>query len=656
MMQENTEEIFRNLNNIASRSDLILSDLFDIFLDIVFIKAVYTLNLENNLNTSNKWGKILSSSNPKYYVLFNVLPSLIESDDKNIKFYFDSSSPMMENVEESTFNNLLEMVNDIQLEQLSPYQRYEYIENILDFGMIHFRRGEYLSFRTPKPLRNFLTKILDPESHDKIASLACGTGALLLSAHAHIFQNIEMIPNNIFYGVDISKQMLRIAILHSYIAGMKSLFVERRDIIKDFISPDNIASYDKVYATPPFNIRVRPDEVNENFTIQTRQADILFLESTMALLSENGMAAAVVVGNVLSGLSPAHIDIRKKLIEEMHVEAVINVSVKLAFTHIPIYIIIFKKEIRQADILFLDLTSGLRNREADSVINKRLEEGISLYRNYIEAGYTLDTNHDDNVCWTASKDVIRENSYSLDMNRYKPMNEVTVPQIDNLLSGLREQHLKILNDIDELNKSIHTIQKLSTLDFTEKMLGDICEMRSGRPLPRNVEIENGDLPWIQIRDITKSKGFVLTEAEESVSEEFAQNNRLTIIEKDDLLISVRGTIGTMAIAGKKMCIGPNIIAMSVRESHVNSWFLFGWLLQERARFENLAQGTIPMITIGQLRNTTVQVPTLENQEHFLKYYEAMKKAEYIKQLSESNNALISQMANALFNTYFKPKE
>jgi type I restriction-modification system DNA methylase subunit len=414
-MQENTEEIFRNLNNITQRSNLTLSDSFDIFLDIVFIKAVYTLNLENNLNTSNKWEKILSSSNPKYYVLFNVLPSLIESDDKNIKFYFDSSSPMMENVEESTFNNLLEMVNDIQLEQLSPYQRYEYIENILDHGMVYFRRGEYLNFRTPKPLRGFLTKMLDPKSDDKVASLACGTGALLLNAYAHIFKSEETIPNNIFYGVDISKQMLRIAILHSYIAGMKSLFVERRDILKDFIAPNNIALYDKVYATPPFNIRVRPDDVSENFTIQTRQADILFLESTMALLSENGMAAAVVVGNVLSGLSPAHIDIRKKLIEEMHVEAVINVPVKLAFTHIPIYIIIFKKEIHQADILFLDLTSGLRNREADSVINKRLEEGISLYRNYIEAGYTLDTNHDDNVCWTASKDMIRENSMGFEI-------------------------------------------------------------------------------------------------------------------------------------------------------------------------------------------------------------------------------------------------
>jgi restriction endonuclease S subunit len=236
------------------------------------------------------------------------------------------------------------------------------------------------------------------------------------------------------------------------------------------------------------------------------------------------------------------------------------------------------------------------------------------------------------------------------------MNEVAIPQIDDLLSGLREQYSKILNDIDELNKSIHTIQKLSSSDFTEKMLDDICEMRSGRPLPRNVEIENGDLPWIQIRDITKSKGFVLTEAEESVSEEFAQNNRLTIIEKDDLLMSVRGTIGTMAIAGKKMCVGPNIIAMRVRDSHVDSWFLFGWLLQERARLENMAQGTIPMMTINQLRNITVQIPTLENQEHFVKYYESMKKAEHIKQLSESNNALISQMANALFNTYFKPKE
>lgn len=656
-MQNDLQRLFEALSDMMSANHLSLSDTFDIFLDLVFIKAIYTLNLEDKIDANNEWKKIISIPDPKHYILYNVMSSLIESDDTNIKFYFNSSYSTVGNIDEKILRYLLDLVNNIQLEQLSAHEKYEYIESILDQGMKNFGgRDEYLGSRTPKKLRDFMTQILDPNSEDKVADLTCGTGALLLNAYNHIGQQSEGTPSNTFYGVDISKQMLRVTIMHSYISGMKSLFVERQDVLKYFISPNNIARYDKVYSNAPFGVKVRLEEISNEFSIKTRSADILFLESTMALMAKKGMAAIIIVGNILSGSSPAHIEIRKKLIEEMHVEVIISLPIRLAFTGIPLYLIIFKNEMHQGNVLFLDLNSGLNVGENRNIVNERLEYGVSVYKSYVDAGYEINIDPENDLYWTVSKDEIRKNGYSLDLNRYRPIREIDVPQIDNLLIELKKQCVAMIDDMDMLNESINTVQKLSNADFTETTLDNICDMRSGRPLPRDEEIENGNLPWVQIRDITKSSEFAITEADETVSEEFAQRHRLTIAEKNDVLISVRGTIGTTAIAGRRVCIGPNIIAMRVKDNQVDPWFLFGWMLEDRAKFEKQARGTIPMITMSQLRNTTMQIPTLNNQEHFVKYYNSMQKVQHIKQLSESNSLQIMQMTNALFNQYFKPKE
>ncbi len=657
-IQNNVQRLFEDLYNLLLTSPLRLSDTFDIFLDLVFIKAIYTLKLESNTDANDKWTAIVSASDPKHYLLFNVLSSLIESDDKNIKFYFNSSYYALENIDEVLLKSILRFVDDIHLEELSNHERYEYIESILDQGMKKFSRtGEYLGSRTPKKLRDFMTQILNPKSEDKIADLTCGTGALLLSAYDYIAQQSEKLSNNTFYGVDISKQMLRVAIMHSYISGMKTLNVERRDVLRDFIAPNHIARYDKVYANPPFNVRVRPNEISKEFSMQTRHSDILFLESTIELISQKGMATTIITGNVLFGSSPVHIKVRKRLIEEMHVETIISLPVKLPFAGVSLYLIVFKNEIHQGDVLFLDLNSNLNIAENRNIVNERLEYGISVYKSFVEAGYQITIDDENDLYWTASKDEVRENGYSLDLNRYRPIREIDVPKVDNLLSDLKKQYTIMLDDIDMLQKSINTVHKLSKTDFIERTLDDICDVIPGaRSLPRDIEVEKGELPWIQIRDMTKSNDFAITESDQTVSEKFAIDVGLRIVEKDDVLISVRGTIGTVAIAGKRLCIGPNIFALRIKSNQVNPWFLFGCLLQDRARFENQASGTIPMLTRRQLENTKIQIPTIEDQKHFVDYDNAMQKVQHIKQLSESNNMQISQMTNALYNQYFKPKE
>ncbi len=631
------------------------SDIIDIFLDLLFIRAIYTLNIEDNyVDDTNSWDKIISAENQKNYILNNVISQLLDSNDKNIKFYFDNSYYALENIDEETLKFLLSLINDIELEQLSPHQRYEYIESILDKAMEYFgKSGEYLSFRTPGRLREFMTRILDPQIEDRIADVSCGTGALLLSAYDYIRQQADSLPSNKYYGVDISRQMLRIAIMHSYISGMKTLQVERRDILRDFIGSNNISGYDKVYSNSPFGVKVRPEEMSSGYSVKTRNADPLFLEATISLMADHGTAAVIVVGSVLFDMSPGYKAMRKRLLDEMHIIAVISLPVKLVSTGIPLYLVVFKNEINENKVLFMDLISGIERGTRQHIINERLEQGLSVYRSYVQSDYSMNLNEKNDLFWLVDKNKIRDNGYSLNLNFYKPITEINIPSVDNILDGLKQQLLELVEDINALKKSTESINDFSNKNYIEKKLDDICEMRAGRPLPRNEEAEEGELPWVQIRDITKSGEFIITQTDEAVSYEFARKHNLMIVEANDILLSVRGTIGTVAIAGTRMCIGPNVIMMRITDPQVDPWFLFGWLLREKTTLQNQSHGTISMISISMLRNMKINIPMKNTDTLFVSYRESMKKLQHIEKLSEDSASLIGQIAGSLFKKYFQ---
>lgn len=68
-IQNDLERVFMKANVMSPATHFMLSDIFDIFLDLVFIKAILTLELEDQTDINNEWKKIISISEPKYYIL-----------------------------------------------------------------------------------------------------------------------------------------------------------------------------------------------------------------------------------------------------------------------------------------------------------------------------------------------------------------------------------------------------------------------------------------------------------------------------------------------------------------------------------------------------------------------------------------------------------
>ena len=79
-----------------------------------------------------------------------------------------------------------------------------------------------------------------------------------------------------------------------------------------------------VLANPPFKGSIDESEIGGKFTIKTKKTEILFLELMYDLLVSGGRCAVIVPDGVVFGSSKAHRAIRKKLLENCRLDAVIS--------------------------------------------------------------------------------------------------------------------------------------------------------------------------------------------------------------------------------------------------------------------------------------------------------------------------------------------
>lgn len=650
--------IFNDLRNLKQFSIVPEEVIYNSFFHLLFIKALYKIPSLQSLTVihDDEWDLLNMNSDSKKYFISVLFPELIESNDRNIKFYFENSYKDFEYLDDYTLLNLYKIVNLITLEELSPVERYKTIEDLLDrFSKLLGKSNSSISFRTPKKLRDFITLILDPKAKiDRIADLTCGTGSLLLSACVHAYNDFSNIEKNLINGVEINRGMINIFIMHSYISGIYNINIEQKDILKEF--DPRSASYNKIYSDAPFGMKVY-SQISPNLTINTRNADVLFLEATMAALAEDGLAAVIVSKSLLFSSSLGHLEIRKYLVEDMHIEAIISLPLRYNYSSIPLVLVVFKNIQSDKPILFMDLDKDIDIRKDINLVEKRLNLAIKLYHIYCHSGYDKNIALDElsDLCWFVSKKKIIDNNYVLDLSFHQPEIKIKSLPIKNIIESMEDHFSLMLKEIKKIQALSMRIEKVDKNNFHDYNLGDVCEMYSGRPLPKEEMLDDGELPFVQIRDITKSDKFEITSSEKSVSNNFASNYKLVVVEAGTLLVSIRGTLGITAIAGTRMCIGPNIVALNVIDKQIDSWFLLGWFQKRKLTFQANTTGIIPMLTISMLKNLTISIPLKQKQSIYADYYDSLKTLQKLKQLSNENNTKMDQIADSLFDNYFTPK-
>ncbi len=195
--------------------------------------------------------------------------------------------------------------------------------------------GQNGQFRTPRHIIRLMVEMTAPTPDDLICDPACGTAGFLVTAgeylrehHPEILRNAkqkEHFHHRMFHGFDFDNTMLRIGSMNMLLHG-----VENPDILyRDSLAQDHAGeeeAYTLVLANPPFAGSLDYENTATNLLqiVKTKKTELLFLALFLRLLKPGGRAAVIVPDGVLFGSSNAHKELRRMLVEDQKLDAVVK--------------------------------------------------------------------------------------------------------------------------------------------------------------------------------------------------------------------------------------------------------------------------------------------------------------------------------------------
>ncbi len=189
---------------------------------------------------------------------------------------------------------------------------------------------------------------------------------------------------------------------------------------------------------------------------KTKKTELLFLALFLRILKIGGRCACIVPDGVLFGSSKAHKDIRKEIVENQRLEAVISMpsGVFKPYAGVSTAILIFTKTEHGGtdDVWFYDM-------EADgfSLDDKRSPVVDNDIPDIIERFKNLDKEVDrkrTEKSFMVPKQEIVDNNYDLSINKYKEIEYIAVeyPPTSEIMANIHEIELEIGKELEELEK------------------------------------------------------------------------------------------------------------------------------------------------------------------------------------------------------------
>ena len=258
-------------------------------------------------------------------------------------------------------------------------------------------------------------------------------------------ENAEHYKGKMFHGFDTDSTMLRIGAMNLMLHGVEEPDVAYRDSLSS--SNNDTERYTLCLANPPFAGSVDTEDINKSLLAitKTKKTELLFVSLFVRMLQVGGRCASIVPDGVLFGNSTAHVALRKELVDNQRLQAVISMpsGVFQPYSGVSTAILIFTKTNAGGTdkVWFYDMqadgyTLDQKRTECDE---NDIPDIISRFRNL-----TAEESRKDKSFFVPV-DEIRENDYVLSMNKYKEVEreqvvydapEVILRRIENLESEI----------------------------------------------------------------------------------------------------------------------------------------------------------------------------------------------------------------------------
>jgi type I restriction enzyme M protein len=195
--------------------------------------------------------------------------------------------------------------------------------------------GQNGQFRTPRHIIRLMVEMTAPQPTDMICDPACGTAGFLVAAgeylrerHPNLLHDAKLrehFHHRMFHGFDFDNTMLRIGSMNMLLHGVDSPDIRYRDsLAQDHAGEEE--KYTLVLANPPFAGSLDYENTAKDLLqiVKTKKTELLFLALFLRLLKPGGRAAVIVPDGVLFGSSKAHKELRRILVEDQKLDAVVS--------------------------------------------------------------------------------------------------------------------------------------------------------------------------------------------------------------------------------------------------------------------------------------------------------------------------------------------
>ena len=341
---------------------------------------------------------------------------------------------------------------------------YEYLLSKLN------QAGVNGQFRTPRHIIRMIVELMKPTPEDIIVDPACGTAGFLVEAGEYVRKNksdlflsenlTEHFNNTMFYGFDMDRTMLRIGAMNLMQHGIENPNI----MYKDSLSEDNEdnGKYTLVLANPPFKGSIDAERTSNDLlaVTKTKKTELLFLALFLRSLKIGGRCASIVPDGVLFGSSNAHKAIRKEIIENHKLEAIISMpsGVFKPYAGVSTAIMIFTKTTQGGTdkVWFYDMTADgfslddqrqpVKENDIPDIINRfnNRESDEEQKRVRTEKSFFV------------PKEEIVENDYDLSINKYKEIvvekKEYEKPEV--ILKRVIDMESEIQQKLKELEEML----------------------------------------------------------------------------------------------------------------------------------------------------------------------------------------------------------
>ncbi|EDT49765.1 type I restriction-modification system subunit M [Ureaplasma urealyticum] len=381
----------------------------------------------------------------------------IENQNPRLKGLFNKQYNSPE-LDKTRLGNVVRKFNDYDFSQFNE----DLVGRIYEYFLGEFFRKQGQKggeFYTPKTVVELLIDILDPNDNIKMYDPACGTGGMFVQARNYLHEQNKDYNKLVIYGQEYQSQTWKLAKINLLLNGFNENDIHLGRGSEDTFKEDlhKGQKFDIIVANPPFNLKkwYREELLNdERFSWgmpPENNANYAWLLHIISKLNSRGKAGVILANGSLSSSNKEESLLRKKMIEENIVDAIISLPDKLFYTtQISASIWFFNKNKENENVLFIEASKmgELKTKKLRFLTKDDISKIKNVYDKH-EQG------EDVNVVGfakTCTIDEIIENDYSLVPGRYVGFEQEVIDheQLNHEIKGLQEELSVLFDELEDL--------------------------------------------------------------------------------------------------------------------------------------------------------------------------------------------------------------